>query len=188
LAAISLEVPSIGPLVKMVRVAVNEEFAAPDQRVRAGDEVALIPPVSGGSGLGPFAVRAEPIEEREAIDAVRSPEAGAIVSFLGTVRARTAGHEVIALEYEAYDSMAVRVLRSIGEEIMTRWPGTRAAIIHRRGRLSVGDVSVVIACSSPHRADAFDACRHAIERLKADVPIWKKEIRKDGSIWVGVGS
>jgi molybdopterin synthase catalytic subunit len=188
LSAIARAAPGLSQLLPIVRVAINQELATPEKRIAAGDEVALIPPVSGGSGLGLFALRASAIREEEVIDAVRAREAGAIVSFAGTVRSKTGEHAVIALEYEAYEGMAERVLRSIGEQILTRWPGARAAILHRTGRLTVGEVSVVIAVSSPHRADAFEGCRFAIERLKADVPIWKKEIREDGSVWVGVGS
>jgi MoaE-MoaD fusion protein len=188
LAAIAAASPALAPVLPMVRIAVNEQFAAADDRINEGDELALIPPVSGGTGLGPFEVRSTPIALDEVVNAVRSNDAGAIVTFSGTVRASTAGHAVVALEYEAYDSMAVRYLRKIGDEIRERWPEARVAILHRSGRLAVGEVSVVIAVSSPHRADAFEAARHAIERLKQDVPIWKKEIREDGSVWVGVGS
>jgi molybdopterin synthase catalytic subunit len=187
-AEIARCVPAIEPLLSRVRVAVNEEFASERDRVRAGDDVALIPPVSGGSGLGPFTIETAALDVERVIDAVRDPSAGAIVSFSGTVRDRTAGLEVVALEYEAYEPMAARYLRKIGEEIAAKFPLARVAIAHRIGRLVVGEVSVVIAVSSPHRADAFEACRYAIERLKEDVPIWKKEIRRDGSVWVGVGS
>ncbi|MEL7240059.1 MAG: molybdenum cofactor biosynthesis protein MoaE, partial [Planctomycetota bacterium] len=150
------------------------------------DELALIPPVSGGHDL--FEVRNEPLEVAEVEAAVRHGGAGAVVSFTGTVRNNTKGVAVDALEYEAYRSMAEKYLRTIGHEIAERWPDTRVAMLHRVGRLAVGEASVVIAVSSPHRADAFDACRHSIERLKEDVPIWKKEFRTDGSVWVGVGS
>lgn len=187
-AAIAEASPALSPLLPIVRVAVNQGFASPGDRVQEGDEVALIPPVSGGAGRGPFAVVDRPIRLEEVEGAVRHGGAGAVVGFLGTVRDRTGPHEVIALEYEAYQEMAERFLRKIGDEIEARWPGARSAVLHRVGRLAVGEPSVAIAVASPHRADAFEACRHAIERLKEDVPIWKKEIRKDGSVWVGVGS
>jgi MoaE-MoaD fusion protein len=188
LDAVSARAPEIEPYLARVRVAKNEEFAKDDERVHSGDEIALIPPVSGGSGLALFRLTKDPIDEAAVVRAVKSGEAGAVVSFLGTVRGSTKGVEVVALEYEAYESMAERYLRSIGEEIIARWPGAKAAIVHRTGRLAVGETSVAIAVASPHRAEAFDACRLAIERLKKDVPIWKKEIHKDGSSWVGVGS
>jgi MoaE-MoaD fusion protein len=187
-AAIASACPEIAPLLAITRVAVNQEFAGPDTIAKEGDEIALIPPVSGGSGLGPFEISAGPIDVGSVERAVSASGAGAIVTFLGTVRDRTGDHPVVALEYEAYDEMAKRFLRKIGDEIAERWPNARAAIVHRTGRLEVGEISVAIAVSSPHRSEAFEACRHAIERLKQDVPIWKREIRKDGSIWVGVGS
>jgi molybdopterin synthase catalytic subunit len=180
--------PRLLPLLGLVRVAVNERFATKEDRITEGDDVALIPPVSGGSGQGPFDIRRDPIRVDEVVARVESPGAGAVVAFAGTVRASTDGCEVVALEYEAYESMAIRFLRQIGDEITRMWPEARVAILHRIGRLEVGETSVAIATSSPHRADAFEACRHAIERLKKDVPIWKKEIRRDGSVWVGVGS
>ncbi|MCC7382122.1 MAG: molybdenum cofactor biosynthesis protein MoaE [Deltaproteobacteria bacterium] len=188
LSAIGAAHPALAPLLPVVRLAVNHEFADESTEIHDGDELALIPPVSGGSGQGPFRLTTERVDPAEVERAVASAEAGAIVSFLGTVRARTGVHEVVALEYEAYTGMAERFLRKIGEEITAQWPSARAAIIHRVGRLEIGEISVAIAVASPHRAAAFEACRHAIERLKQDVPIWKKEIRKDGSVWVGVGS
>jgi molybdopterin synthase catalytic subunit len=180
--------PGLVGLLRVSRVAVNHAFADGTTRVRAGDEVALIPPVSGGSGQGPFELRSAPIELSEVERAVRSPNAGAVCTFSGTVRAQTGAHVVLSLEYEAYEEMAEAFLRKIGAEIEERWPGARSAILHREGTLEVGEVAVVIAVSSAHRKDAFEACRHAIERIKEDVPIWKKERRADGSVWVGTGS
>jgi MoaE-MoaD fusion protein len=188
LALIAQATPVLAPLLPLVRVAVNQEMARADDPVKETDEVALIPPVSGGSGQGPFGVTADKIDVAMVERIVANPRAGAIITFAGTVRDRTGEHDVVALEYEAYAEMAERFLRRIGEEIDARWPGTRTAILHRIGRLVVGETSVVIAVASPHRAQAFDACRYAIERLKQDVPIWKKEVRTDGTIWVGVGS
>lgn len=135
-----------------------------------------------------FALTREAIDVGAVARAVESRAAGALASFLGTVRDRTGEHAVVALEYEAYDEMALRYLEKIGAECLERWPGVRVAITHRLGRVEIGEVSVAIAVSSPHRASAFEACRYAIERLKQDVPIWKRELRTDGSVWVGVGS
>jgi molybdopterin synthase catalytic subunit len=180
--------PALAGLLRVSRVAVNQSFADETTVVRVGDEVAIIPPVSGGSGQGPFEVREAVIELAEVEQAVRSREAGAVVTFSGTVRAATHGHVVTALEYESYREMAEAFLRKIGGEIEDRWPGARSAILHRVGRLEVGEVAVVIAVASAHRKDAFEGCRHAIERIKEDVPIWKKELRADGSVWVGMGS
>ncbi len=185
-SALAEQHPALAPLLPAVRVAVNEEFGLDDDPIAATDELALIPPVSGGTGL--FQIRTTPIDVAEVEAEVRHAGAGAVVSFTGTVRNQTAGLAVQALEYEAYASMAEKFLAKIGDEVIERWPNARAAILHRVGHLGVGEASVVIAVASPHRADAFEGCRHVIERLKQDVPIWKKEIRTDGSVWVGVGS
>ena len=176
------------PLLAVTRVAVNQEFASEKTILRADDEVALIPPVSGGRSSGLFCVSANPIFLKTVEEAVAHDGAGATVTFTGTVRDRTGEHSVIALEYEAYISMAEAFLEKIGEDISQQWPGARTAILHREGRVGIGEISVVIAVSHPHRAQAFEACRFAIESLKQDVPIWKKEFRTDGSVWVGVGS
>ena len=185
-SSIADQFPVLAPLLPVVRIAINETFALDDDPVQAEDDLALIPPVSGGLGL--FQVRTDPITVAEVEAAVRHGGAGAIVSFTGTVRDQTKGVAVEALEYESYRSMAEKYLAKIGAEVGEQWPQARVAILHRIGRLTVGEASVVIAVASPHRADAFEACRHVIERLKQDVPIWKKEIRTDGSVWVGVGS
>lgn len=185
-AALEAASPALGPLLRVSRLAVNHEFAREDQLLAESDELALIPPVSGGSGL--FALTSTAIDVAAVERAVAFGGAGATVTFVGTVRDHTGPHAVVALEYEAYAEMAGRFLERIGAEVADRWPGARCAIVHRTGRLEVGEASVAIAVSSAHRADAFEGCRHAIERLKQDVPIWKRELRKDGSVWVGVGS
>ena len=109
------------------------------------------------------------------------------MTFTGTVRDHTGPHGVVRLEYEAYEAMALKVLDQIGHEVADRFPGARVAIHHRLGVLEIGEAAVLIAVSTPHRAEAFAACAHAIERLKADVPIFKREVRTDGSVWVGLG-
>jgi molybdopterin synthase catalytic subunit len=186
--AIAAQHPALEPLLSVVRIAVDEAFATEQTSVSAASDVALIPPVSGGSGQGPFEVREDPIALDEVERAVRHGGAGAVVGFAGTVRDHTGSHRVSALEYEAYVPMAEKYLAQIGGEVGDRYVGARVAILHRIGKLDVGEVSVVIAVATPHRADAFEGCRHVIERLKQDVPIWKREIRTDGSVWVGVGS
>ncbi len=185
-AAIAEASPPLAPLLRISRLAINQEFAREDQVISETDELALIPPVSGGRGL--FLLTSTSIDVAAVERAVAADGAGATVSFVGTVRDHTGPHAVEALEYEAYPEMAQRFLERIGGEVADRWPGARCAIVHRTGRLGVGEASVAIAVSSAHRADAFEGCRHAIERLKQDVPIWKRELRKDGSVWVGVGS
>jgi molybdopterin synthase catalytic subunit len=142
-------------------------------------------PVSGGAGphrIGPGAVDvAVPVREVSGVDC------GAVVTFVGTVRGSNRGQRVVRLEYEAYAEMALRIFEHIAAEARERW-AARVAIHHRVGALEPGEISVVIAAAAPHRADAFDACRHAIEALKKDAPIWKRELYPDGSSWVGLGS
>lgn len=187
LAALVARFPTLGPLVPHLRVAVNQEFAGLDALVPSGAEVALIPPVAGGSPRGLFAVVDRPLVLDDVIRAVEGDARGGLVTFSGVVRDMTRGRKVMRLEYEAYGEMAQRQLVRIGEEIEAHWPGTRVAIIHRVGVLLPGELAVVIACAAPHRAEAFEGCRHAIERLKQDVPIWKKELYADGETWVGLG-
>ena len=163
----------------------NQEFTSLDAAVPESAEVALVPPVAGGSDC--FRLSETPLALEEVVGAVGGPERGGLVTFTGTVRTETRGRRVRALSYEAYPGMAERAMTAIGREIESRWPGTRVAIVHRVGTLVPGEAAVVIAVSAPHRAAAFEGCRHAIERLKADVPIWKKERFEDGEEWVGLG-
>jgi molybdopterin synthase catalytic subunit len=176
--------PRLAPLRATTLLMVNQEYVPGDHRLSDGDEVALIPPVSGGD-LARFWVTATPLEPRDVEALVAAPDAGAIVTFTGTVRDHARGRQVVALDYEAYEPAAEKMLARIGEEIRERWGIERVAIAHRIGYLTPGEASVVIAVASPHRAEAFDACRHAIERIKEIVPIWKKEHYADGAIWVG---
>jgi molybdopterin synthase catalytic subunit len=130
-------------------------------------------------------VQAEPLSVDEALAAVADPQAGGTCVFVGTVRDRSASGDVTALRYEAWDELAGQRLIEIARELVTRWPARRAAILHRTGDLAVGEASVIVAVSAPHRAEAFEACRHGIERLKQDVPIWKKEELVSGDAhWV----
>jgi molybdopterin synthase catalytic subunit/molybdopterin converting factor small subunit len=187
-AVLQEEYPGLKPLAPSLVVAVNREYLPPDTIIAPGDEVALIPPVSGGSGEAPpglFAVTEKPLSADEIAERVTNPYSGATLVFVGTVREWTKGRQTTYLEYEAYPEMAVEQMQVIGREIAARWPGAQCAIVHRTGKLAVSEPSVVIAVATPHRADSFDACRHAIERLKQIVPIWKKEIWADGEEWVG---
>ncbi len=177
--------PQLLPLFPHLRVAVNQAFAQVDDVVPDGAEVALIPPVAGGTGL--FRVVERPPTLQEVVEAVQDAARGGLVTFTGVVRAESRGHTVVRLTYEAYQAMAERVLATVGREAEERWPGTRLAIVHRVGLLVPGDVAVCIAAAAPHRAEAFEACRFAIERLKQDAPIWKRETYTDGESWVGLG-
>ena len=174
--------PGLAGIADKLRLAVDQDF---DGKLRDGSELALIPPVSGGAG--PHRIGPEELDARECERAVEGTDAGAIVTFVGTVRAANQGKAVVRLEYEAYAEMAGRQFAAIAEECEKRFHA-RIAIHHRTGPLQPGETSVVIAAASPHRADAFDACRHAIEALKKDATIWKREFYPDGSTWVGLGS
>jgi molybdopterin synthase catalytic subunit len=177
--------PGLEPDRALVRAARNEEFARWEDRVGEGDEVAFIPPVSGGTEAASLIeLTTGPLDVSLTEAAVAHPGAGAICSFTGVVRDNNRGEAVTHLEYEAYGGMAERQMRGIAEEIIERWPGTRVAMVHRTGRLEVGEPSVVISVSAPRRADAFEGCRHAIERLKESVPIWKKEFARSGAVWL----
>jgi MoaE-MoaD fusion protein len=176
--------PSLVRILPRCRIAVDEEFAGDDAALADGAEVALVPPVAGGAPL--FAVVDRPLALAEVVDAVSGPGLGGIVTFTGTVRDATRGRRVLRLEYEAYRPMAERKLAEIGDAL-AREHGVQVAIVHRVGVLAPGDAAVVIACAAPHRTPAFRACEACIERLKQDVPIWKREVFEDGTEWVGIG-
>lgn len=178
--------PALAALLPRVQTAVNQAVVGHSHTLYDGDEMALIPPVSGGAD-GPIAVLDRPLVLGDLVAQVESPAHGAVVTFTGVVRRHGQLPEVARLEYEAYVPMAEKELRAIADEIAEELPGTRVAIHHRVGVLAVGDIAVIIAVGAPHRGPAFDACRAAIERLKARAPIWKKEVGPDGAAWIGWG-
>jgi molybdopterin synthase catalytic subunit/molybdopterin converting factor small subunit len=164
--------------------AVNREYADRTQELHDGDEVALIPPVSGGA----FRVTEEPLSIEAAVAEVADERAGGIATFTGTVRRQSRGRDVTHLEYEAYAEMAEDVMAKLATDLESRYDLCAVAIHHRVGRVEIGEASVVIAVSAPHRQDALGACKDAIETLKETVPLWKKEVYEGGEEWIGRGS
>ena len=163
-------------------VSINFEIAEPDATLRDGDEVAFLPPVSGGAGDCTLSER--PLDVAATIARVSGPGMGGLVTFIGAVRDNARGREIRHLEYESYPEMAEREMQKVADEAAERWPGVKVAIAHRAGHLEIGDLAVVIAAAAPHRGEAFEACRFAIDTLKQTVPIWKKEVATDGEYWV----
>jgi molybdopterin synthase catalytic subunit len=185
LTEITHEVPRLANLGRAMMLMVNQEYVEPSHVLHDGDEFVIIPPVSGGSTGARFVVTDDEIDRDHVERLVSDDATGAIVTFIGTVRNHARGKHVVALDYEAFPPAAEKMLAQIGSEIETKWGLKHVAIHHRTGKLTPGDVSVVIAVASAHRDEAFDAARYAIERIKEIVPIWKKEQYDDGAIWVG---
>ena len=187
--AVTRQYPVLVPYRPYTLFALRNDYVGADHPLGDGDELCLFPPVSGGAsepGQDWIEVTLDPLSERAVARAVEHPGAGALALFSGVVRDQTGGRRVKFLEYEAHGAMALAKMREIGAVIRSRWPAiTRIALVHRIGRLEIGESSVMIAVSSPHRAQAFEACRFAIDTLKETVPIWKKEHFEDGEVWVG---
>ncbi|HWT03539.1 MAG TPA: molybdenum cofactor biosynthesis protein MoaE [Pyrinomonadaceae bacterium] len=181
--------PALRRFGRSLLFAVNQEYARPDAPVSAGDELAVFPPVSGGSedereALDFFELTTAPIDVGEAARRVVPPECGATVTLDGYVREWTRGRRTLYLVYEAYAPMALSEMRRLGGEARERFEVSHVGIVHRTGRLEIGETSVCISVSAPHRRAAFEACEWVIRELKRRVPIWKKEFYEDGEVWV----
>ena len=175
------EYPRVTPFLPSLVCAIDEEFVPPEHALREGDEVAIIPPVSGGSDDDElFRVTSEPLDPEPLVAAVRRDESGAVALFSGVARNHSEGRRVRALEYDAYPSMAEKKLREVADEVRARWPISAIGVLHRTGRLAIGETSLLVAVSAPHRREAFAACEYAVDRIKEIVPIWKKELWEDG--------
>jgi len=187
-SAIADRHPELAPYRPFTLFAVGQDYVSPDHRLRPDDELFLFPPVSGGgAGADIYRVGTEPLSLDAIAAEVDDPGAGGIVIFSGVVRNETGGRPVKFLEYEAHAPMAEVKMREIGEAVRVRWPGVRrVTMLHRIGRLEIGEASVLIAVAAAHRGDAFEACRYAIDTLKRIVPVWKKEHFEDGEVWVGL--
>jgi len=186
------EAPRFEAMAPSLAISVNQEYSEADRVLREGDEVGLLPPVSGGSaedGQVPVEVRGEVRIVRERIDTeavvgrLKRPEDGAAVIFEGVVRDNTHGRRTLYLDYEAYEAMALKQMESLAAEARARFGVRAASIVHRLGRLEIGETSVLIVVAAAHRDAAFDACQWIIDTLKKTVPIWKKEYFEDGAVW-----
>jgi len=182
--------PELAKFRSSVVASVNQEFAEWRAPLTAGDEVAFLPPVSGGAIPADAAVEEDlcalirtPIETAETVAKLKAPSDGAVVVFEGIVRNHSGSRSTLYLEYEAYEAMALAKMREIGAEMREKFSIRRYAMIHRLGHLEIGETAVLVAVSSAHRAAAFDACRYGIDTLKRTAPIWKKEFFRDGAAW-----
>jgi MoaE-MoaD fusion protein len=185
--------PGLRPYRSIVLTSLNEDYVDRSTVVSDGDEVAIFPPVSGGTSSEPviadrprevYRLTREAIDAREVADMILRPEDGALCIFEGVVRNNSKGKTTRYLEYEAYETMALKTMEEIGEFVRSAWEIGCVAIVHRLGRMEIGETSVAIIITSPHRRASFDACEYAIDRLKKIVPIWKKEFFDDGEIWI----
>jgi molybdopterin converting factor subunit 1 len=185
LAHYEASVPKVKPFLPSLAVAVNQEFATPAVSLRDRDEVGLLPPVSGGSDQPAPLVRIvhERIVPHDIVPPLERPEDGAIVVFDGIVRNHSRNRHTLYLVYESYEEMALKQMHSLVADALGRFPVRNVALVHRLGRIEIGESSVLIAVYSAHRAAAFDACRYLIDTLKKTIPIWKKEFFEDGAVW-----
>ena len=182
---LATDFPPLEPMLKTIVFAIDDEYVPFEQRLHDGAEIALIPPVSGGSEDGLFRVTTDVMAPDALVKLVRRDEAGAVTLFYGDVRNHSEGRSVERLEYEAHESMALRKMREVAAETKQRFPDIcEVGVWHRIGTLEIGETSLLVAVSSPHRRDAFEACHWCVDRIKEVVPVWKKEHWSDGSAWV----
>jgi molybdopterin synthase catalytic subunit len=188
LARYESHLPRLKESLPSLALAVNQEYAGPDTKLKPDDEIALLPPVSGGApepaGRQRYAtIVREVIDTQRVVDALKRGEDGAALVFEGVVRNQTRGRKTLYLDYEVYEEMALQQMNSLAHQALQQFQIRDVAIVHRLGRLEIGETSVLIAVASAHRAPAFDACRWLIDTLKRTVPIWKKEHFEDGAVW-----
>jgi molybdopterin synthase catalytic subunit len=180
-------IPKVKDSLSSIAIAVNQEYAAAATKLKSDDEVALLPPVSGGTGESEreshTSIIRNPIETSQMLADIKRGEDGAAVVFEGIVRNQTRGRKTLYLDYEAYEEMALQQMERLAEQALKDFQIRDVAMVHRLGRLEIGETSVLIVVASAHRAAAFDACRWLIDTLKRTVPIWKKEYFEDGAIW-----
>ena len=194
--ALQRRIPQLGELHQAIALAVNYEYCGRERVLREGDEVALIPPVSGGATEAAAPAQApamqtmehaalvrQPIDRQAVIRGIQKPDDGALVVFDGVVRNQTRGRRTLYLDYSAYEPMALQQMEQLAQQTLANFKIRDVWIVHRLGRLEIGETSVYIAVASPHRAAAFEACRWVIDTLKKTVPIWKKEFFEDGAVW-----
>ena len=181
LAHYEARIPRLKALSSSLAMSVNQEYAGREAKLNSQDEVALLPPVSGG--VPRASIVREAIHTQEVLKAIKRPDAGAAVVFEGVVRNNTRGRQTLHLEYEAYEQMALQEMERLCERALSEYPVQEVRIVHRLGHLEVGEISVLIAVVSAHRGAGFDACRWLIDTLKRTVPIWKKEYFEDGVVW-----
>jgi molybdopterin synthase catalytic subunit/molybdopterin converting factor small subunit len=187
LAELGARHPRLAPVIARMRLAIDGELAPADAQIVDGAALGVLPPVAGGSDALPCGLQREPLSVDAVLRALQSSDVGGIALFVGTVRDHAGDKRVQRLDYEAHPSMAERELRRIVDELHAEHPGVRIAAVHRVGELAIGELAVVVGAAAAHRAEAFDVCRAAIERIKARVPIWKKEWALDGEgSWVNL--
>ncbi len=181
------QIPRLVDHLSCIAVSVNQEYARRESSLKSGDEVALLPPVSGGSDEKTAHSRAilvtEKIDTHALLERIKQPEDGATVVFEGVVRNHSRGRRTLFLDYDAYPAMAVKEMEALAEEALCKFQVRDVAIVHRIGRLQIGETSVAIVVASAHRTVAFKACHWLIDALKRTVPIWKKEYFEDGAVW-----